>query len=154
MATNKEKLGALGESIVARLMNGVLSEDKFDSVKDMTLADSSKVEVKTQNRHPNGTFTINAMHVTNANKCMNVDHLIFVEYDSSDIIKVYECVDRKNYKIFNTKPTPREPEGRLMMGWPINTMNLIKEIKDAATAQKMRDLSGSRLYTKHSEYSF
>lgn len=154
MATNKEKLGALGEAIVADLMKGVLSENKFDSVKDMTLADSSNVEVKTQNRHPNGTFTINAMHVTNANKCMNVDRLIFVEYDAGDIIKVYECVDRKNYKVFNTKPTPKEPEGRLMIGWPINKMNLIKEIKDAPTAQKMRELSGSRLYNKQSEYSF
>lgn len=154
--TNKEKLGKLGETLVAKLLNAKLSAYKFDSEKDMTTIHGAnietKIEVKTQNRHPNGSFTVNAMHVTNLNKCLSVDRLIFVEYDQTNTIKVFECTDRK-YRIVNTKPTRREPEGRIMVCWPINKMTLLTEIEDAALAKEMRDLSNSRLYNKDSQYS-
>lgn len=150
--TNEEKLGKLGEDLVAELLSAQLSENKFDSVKDMTEANGTKVEVKTQNRHPNGSFTVNAMHVTNLNKCMSVDRLIFVEYDETEFIKVYECTDRK-YRLVNTKPTRYEPEGRIMVCWPINKMNKLAEIHNPELASEMRNLSNSRLYNKNSQYS-
>lgn len=150
--TNEEKLGKLGEDLVAGLLSAELSENKFDSVKDMTEADGTKVEVKTQNRHPNGSFTVNAMHVTNLNKCLSVDRLIFVEYDETEFIKVYECTDRK-YRLINTKPTRYEPEGRIMVCWPINKMKQLAEIHNPELAAEMRSLSNSRLYNKNSQYS-
>ena len=152
LMTNKEMLGKLGEDLVAKLLGATLSENKYDSVKDMTQLDGTKVEVKTQNRHPNGSFTVNAMHVTNLNKCLSVDRLIFVEYDQSNTIKVFECTDRK-YRLVNTKPTRREPEGRIMVCWPIDKMTKLAEFEDAPLARQMRDLSNSRLYNKDSQYS-
>lgn len=150
--SNEEKLGKLGEDLVADLLKAELSENKYDSVKDMTQSDGTKVEVKTQNRHPNGSFTVNAMHVTNLNKCLSVDRLIFVEYDSSDYIKVFECTDRK-YNLVNTKPTRYEPEGRIMVCWPIHKMKKLAEIHNPELASEMRSLSNSRLYNKNSQYS-
>ena len=150
--TNKEKLGRIGELLVASLENAVLSENKFDSVKDMTKADGTKIEVKTQNRHPNGSFTIDIMHKTNLEKCINVDRLVFVEYDATDTVKIFECTDR-SYHIVQTKPTQREPMGRLMACFPINKMTLLKEIHNPQLANQMRSLSGSRLFNKNSQYS-
>jgi hypothetical protein len=150
--TNKELLGKLGEDLVADLLQAELSLYKYDSDKDMTEKDGTKVEVKTQNRHPNGSFTVNAMHVTNLNKCLSVDRLIFVEYDSSDYIKVFECTDR-TYRLINTRPTQREPEGRIMVCWPINKMKKLAEINNPSLASKMRELSNSRNYNKNSQYS-
>jgi hypothetical protein len=150
--TNQEKLGKLGEQLVANMEEATLSEYKYDSEKDMIQSDGTTIEVKTQNRHPNGCFTVNAMHVTNLNKCLKVDRLIFVEYDSSEYIKVYECTDRK-YKLVNTRPTKREPEGRIMVCWPIDKMKLLKTISNSELATEMRNLSNSRLYNKDSQYS-
>ena len=150
--TNKEKLGSIGESIVAQLENATLSENKYDSVKDMTTQSGVNIEVKTQNRHPNGSFTINVMYKTNFDKCLNVDRLVFVEYDHTDVIKVFECTDR-TYNIINTKPTQREPMGRMMACFPINKMVKLAEIKDANKASEMRSLSGGREFNKNSQYS-
>ena len=150
--TNEEKLGKLGEDLVASLEDATLSEYKYDSTKDMTQKDGTKIEVKTQNRHPNGSFTVNAMHVTNLNKCLSVDRLIFVEYDATEYIKVYECTDRK-YRLVNTKPTRYEPEGRIMVCWPINKMKVLAEVHNPELAAEMRSLSNSRLYNLNSQYS-
>lgn len=150
--TNKEKLGKLGELLVASLENATLSENKYDSVKDMVKLDGTKIEVKTQNRHPNGSFTMDIMHKTNLEKCIKVDRLIFVEYDATDVVKVYECTDR-TYNIVQTKPTQREPMGRLMACFPISKMTILKEVNSPELAAKMRSLSGSRLFNKQSQYS-
>lgn len=149
--SNKEKLGKLGEDLVAKLLNANLSENKFDMIKDMTL-DGTNIEVKTQNRHPNGSFTVNAMHVINLNKCLKVDRLIFVEYDETEYIKIYECIDRK-YFIVNTNPTKFEPEGRIMVCWPIKKMTKLAEIHDPLLSKEMRSLSNSRLHSANSKYS-
>jgi hypothetical protein len=149
--TNKEKLGALGEELVAKLLNGNLSENKYDTVKDM-IALGKNIEVKTQNRHPNGTFTINAQHTTNVEKCMKVDRLIFVEYDCTDDIKIFECTDREDYKVITTKATKFEPMGRIMIGWPIHKMNMLFKINNSTLANQMRQLSGSRLFNANSKY--
>lgn len=149
--TNKEKLGKLGEDLFVQHFGGTLSENKYDSIKDLIL-DGKTVEVKTQNRHPNGSFTINAEHTTNMNKCLKVDRLIFVEYDQTDSIKIYECTDRQNYSMVQTRPTFKEPMGRVMVCWPISKMKQLATINDADLASQMRTLSGSRLFNANSRY--
>lgn len=150
--TNKEKLGQIGEKLVANLLNATLSENKYDTVKDMVELNGTNVEVKTQNRHPRGFFTINVEHKVNMNKCLTVDRLIFVEYDASNIVKIFECTDR-SYEFIQTKPTTREPMGRVMAGFPINKMTLLKSIDDAKLASEMRSLSGSKFFSNNSQYS-
>lgn len=150
--TNKEKLGKLGEDLVASILGGKLSENKYDTVKDMT-ALGKNVEVKTQNRHPNGSFTVNAQHQTNLRKCLSVDRLIFVEYDSTPNIKIYECTDRENYTMVSTRPTQYEPNGRVMVCWPISKMTHLRTISNPVLAQEMRELSGSKLYNTNSKYA-
>jgi hypothetical protein len=118
----------------------------------MNNKDGVKIEVKTQNLHHNGSLTVNSLQATNLNKCMTVDRLIFVEYDSTDYIKIFECTDR-DYKIVNTKPTASEPMGRIMCCWPIYKMKKLAEIHDPKLSAEMRSLSNSRLYNKNSQYS-
>jgi hypothetical protein len=146
--TNREKLGQLGEILVASTLGAERSTNKYDSDKDMILPDGTEIEVKTQNRHPNGTFTINLKHQTNFLKCMAVDRLIFVEYDSSDYIHIYECIDRPNYRSFSTQPTEWDPEGRNMIGWPIDRMKLLRWINNAELSTEMRRLSGAKRFKK------
>lgn len=142
--SNKEKLGKLGEDLVANLLGAELSEDKYDMFKDMT-ADGKLIEVKTQSRHPNGCFTVNMKHRNNLQKCVEVDRLIFVEYDATSDIKVFECTDRE-YGITNTRPTPFEPNGRRMACWPISRMTLLATIDDSNLAATMRGLSASKAF--------
>lgn len=137
--TDREKLGALGEQLVAKLENAILSENKYDSEKDMIDPLGKKIEVKTQNRHPyKKCFSISANGITNVRKCMTVDRLIFVEYDKSPLIKVWECVENKtssfNYVTSNNKT---------MYGWHINKMKLIHKVEDKELSDKMRGLSNS-----------
>ena len=149
--TNKEKLGKLGEDLVASILGGSLSENKYDTVKDMT-ALGKNIEVKTQNRHPNGSFTVNAQHQTNLKKCLSVDRLIFVEYDATSDIKIFECTDRENYNMVSTRPTSYEPQGRVMVCWPISKMTHLRTVNNPVLAQRMRELSGSKLYNANSNY--
>ena len=149
--TNKEKLGKLGEDLVASILGGSLSENKYDTVKDMT-ALGKNIEVKTQNRHPNGSFTVNAQHQTNLKKCLSVDRLIFVEYDATSDIKIFECLDREGYNMVSTRPTSYEPQGRVMVCWPISKMTHLSTVNNPVLAQRMRELSGSKLYNANSNY--
>ena len=147
MNDNKTKLGRFGEILAANVLNGTRTENWFDPEKDMTLNESlEKAEVKTQNRHKyRNEFTVNVMHKNQIEKCCNVDRLFFVEYDSTDSVKIWECTDRK-YNMFTTS------DGRIMAGWPINKMTLVKEIVDNKIAKYMRSLSQSRDYSKDSPY--
>lgn len=145
--TNQEKLGKLGEELVAEIFDGQLSENKYDSTKDM-LVEGKTVEVKTQNRHPNGSFTIRADHKVNFQKCMSVDHLIFVEYDHSDNIKIYECDERENYNTVTTRAYPPETMARAMICWPISKMQHIKTVADPVLAEQMRSLSNAKAFKK------
>jgi hypothetical protein len=86
------------------------------------------------------------MYKNQVEKCTKVKRLFFVEYDETDSIKIWECIDRK-YNIFSTR------DGRLMAGWPINKMTLIKELIDKDKASYMRSLSQSRDYDKNSPYN-
>jgi hypothetical protein len=136
--TKKHKLGSLGESLVAKVFNLTKSIDPFDVDYDLKDENGSTYEVKTQVRHPfKGCFTINTAYMTNMQKCINVDHLIFVEYNNDDVIRIWECTNREFDEVFTTR------DGRNMAGWKINKMKLLKEIEDPAIASEMKSYSSS-----------
>ena len=141
--TNKHKLGEIGEKLVAYLENAIISEDRFDIVKDLIDANGQQIEVKTQNRHPGmNVFSIQADKQTTRDKCMNVDRLIFVEYDSTPKIKVWECGSRKDFVRYRTNAMTN------MLGWPISQMNLLHEVNSNELATKMRSLSQAEQFRK------
>ena len=147
MSTTHE-LGRLGERFVAHVMNVTLSEDKYDIKKDGILPDGSEIEIKTQNRHPTkDMFTISSVYngslgLTNIIKCFSVDNLVFVEYNSTDYIKIWLCTNRKKYDIFVTK------SGKEMIGFPISEMTLLHDHYDPELATKMRSLSKSTVFKR------
>lgn len=143
--SNKVKLGKIGEELVAKYFGVPINEDFYDTEKDLLLPDGTKVEVKTQNRHPTKhLLTLRASNdrkgLNNLLKCFTVDRLIFVEYDHSDVITLWECVNRKEYEIYTTSPA-----GGLitMVGFPIKNMSVLDTITDAKLASEMRSLSSS-----------
>ena len=139
--TNRRKLGALGEDLFCLLEHCVKSSDPFDSVKDMVDSNGKNVEVKTQARYSSkNLFTIRADKATNLNKCMTVDRLIFIEFDQSDTIGVFECVNRAKFVQYTTL------NGTPMLGWPIHSMLQLHSIKDKKLAEWMRALSTSKYY--------
>lgn len=129
--TRKEILGQLGENLVAELLNGTLSEDKYDDVKDMVLEDGTHVEVKTQARWSvKNCFTMDETYTgRNLQKCLEVDRLIFVEPGRNDIIRVYECHDRR-YSLSN-------PRGKETYCFPVDKMDLLYEITDHDLCEEM-----------------
>ena len=148
--TNQEKLGTLGEDLFVHLFGGEKSKDKFDTTKDILSKEGWTIEVKTQNRHQTAaTFTIGSMsHLNNLLKCMVVDRLIFVEYDHTDTIKIWEVQDRKDYIIYKIHPSQRFPQGLTMVGYSISKMSLLDSHVDGHLAQQMRDLSQSAVFRK------
>ena len=86
------------------------------------------------------------MHANQVEKCVKVKRLFFVEYDETDVVKIWECTDR-NYTIFETR------DGRLMAGWPVSKMKLVREIDDVSLAGEMRSLSQSRHFDLNSPYA-
>lgn len=140
---NKKMLGDIGEKIVSEFLGAILSENYYDSTKDMTDKSGKKVEVKTQNRHPyKNCFSIKADGLTNVKKCLTVDRLIFVEYDKSDVIKLWECKNNKS-SVFNYTTNM----GKKMYGWPIREMTLLHTISDKNLTDKMRKLSNSKEFS-------
>ena len=143
MNSNKHRLGDIGEKIVARLENAIGSTDRYDTIKDLIDGQGKLIEVKTQNRHPSmGVFSIGADKLTNREKCMNVDRLIFVEYDSSPEIKVWECGPRENTLRYRTNSMKN------MIGWPISEMTLLHTVNSPDLASRMRELSQSEQFRK------
>ncbi len=138
MSTNKEKLGKLGEELVVNLLGATSNEDWYDPNGDATLNDLT-IEVKTQARHVYGYFSINTAYKNQIRKCAEVDRLIFVEYDNTPIIKVFECPKsaRNNYIDYTTK------KGLRMRGWYISSMILLASIENPELAAEMRSLSQS-----------
>lgn len=146
--TKQAKLGALGERLVAELLGLTLSENTYDSEKDAMDAFSKTYEIKTQCRHPTKSLlTISApdgdgRNLTNLIKCLTVDFLIFVEYNSSDYIKVFHCVDRSTYEIYVTA------KGKRMIGFPIDKMKLLHSVYDPDLARAMRENSSAYNFIK------
>ena len=135
--SNQEALGTLGELYYQAVFGGTLSLNKYDSEKDLTEEGGIQVEIKTQSRHPNGSFTVNKAHQTNLRKCISVDKLIFVEYSLSDHINIWECTDRS---YFSTTTS----DGRNMACFPVEKMKLLKKIKQPKLAELMRNFSNSK----------
>jgi len=135
MEDRREHLGRLGEELVAKVLNGTLSHEKYDGEKDMVLGDGTYVEVKTQVRWkiPN-CFTIDeTVTNNNINKCLNVDRLIFVEPGLNNEIRIFEAVDRK-YSI-------KKPRGKKTYCFGIDDMKLIATVTNKGLCEEMISLS-------------
>jgi hypothetical protein len=139
--TRNEKIreiGKIGENLVRNSLlkdykNVTLSENKFDSVKDM-IADGQTVEVKTlvPIRIENA-FCIGSNQIT---KCLNVDRFMVVEISREDNIKIYEF---KN---------PRKPYRKWFNGdncyfFKLTEHNVYDTIHNESIAAKLRALSPS-----------
>ena len=135
--TNKEKMGFLAEQLVFDYYNGEQSTDKYDSKKDGMILDET-AEVKCQNRHPFGYFTVNTAWKNQVPKCKSVDRLFFVEYDNSPDAILWECIDRNDTKEITTR------DGRVMCGWPISKMKMITTFKDKG--DELRKFTSSKIY--------
>ena len=114
--------------------------NKYDSEKDMTTEDGTKVEVKTQVPwYTENAFTLDRAKKINFDKCMNVDRLVFVEIPTrNDVIKVYECVDRRGGWTSTTS------SGRRMYCLPISEMILIHSEVNSELARSLRTDSNSK----------
>ena len=135
--TNKEKMGFLAEQLVFDYYSGEQSTDKYDSKKDGMILDET-VEVKCQNRHPFGYFTVNTAWKNQVPKCKSVDRLFFVEYDNSPDAILWECIDRNDTKEITTR------DGRVMCGWPISKMKMITTFK--GNGDELRKFTSSKIY--------
>lgn len=122
MMHTEERVGQIGELLVAQLLNGTLSEDKYDMYKDMVLEDGTHVEVKTQARWSAAdAFTVyQSATDNNIKKCLSVDRLIFVEPSKHGTFRIFECTDRT----FVT----RYPRGNTAYTFPVSKMTLLAEI--------------------------
>ena len=135
--TNKEKMGFLAEQLVFDYFSGEQSTDKYDSKKDGMIFDET-AEVKCQNRHPFGYFTVNTAWKNQVPKCKSVDRLFFVEYDNSPDAILWECIDRNDTKEITTR------DGRVMCGWPISKMKMITTFK--GKGDELRKFTSSKIY--------
>ena len=148
-ATNMEKLGWLGEWMCQEHLSIELGYDpkedhhptrnnKFDSEKDGRDPNGRTVEIKTQNRHPRGYFTIPENQLK---KCTEVERLIFVEYDNTNVIQLWECSDRSYEKI-------KLKDGGSRIGFPIRSMQLLLKSANEDLAQEFRAFSSSAVIKK------
>lgn len=139
--SNKQKLGELGELLVQENFKHLIrSSNPYDTECDFRDSQGRTYEIKTQVRHvQKNCFTIRGDKRTNLEKCLKCDFLYFVEYNSSDIIRIWECIDRNSRIVFLTK------SGLNMVGFRIDDMRLLKEIKNAELANEMRSYSNSKM---------
>ena len=133
---NQSRIGDLGESLVATVLNCKMNDNAYDSTSDMVQnITGDTIEVKTQNRfHQLNSFTIPINHL---NKCQQVDRLIFVEYGTSGRCRMYECHDRTRFTTYKHK----------MIAFPIENMSLIWDFEHPA-AEEMCELTE----TKYRQY--
>lgn len=132
------EIGSIGENVVFDLLSVkhevVMSEDKFDSIKDM-LADFETVEVKTS--VPIKIYNAFCVGSSQIVKCMNVDRLFFVEIGKGDGINVYEA------------PKPRRPQRReynndICYFFKLTDLNLYDTVQNKNIAKRLRVLSPSK----------
>jgi hypothetical protein len=137
--TDIEKLGVIGENIVAETFESlglqvVLSENKYDSVKDM-LIEGQTAEVKTFTLiKKNKSF---CMEPNQWRKLDNVERLFFVEIpDYPQPINVYESVTKKYF-------TDSFSNGIIKRFYPKADMRKVRVIDDQDLAATMRNLTHS-----------
>ena len=140
MGINQSSLGSIGESIVSELLDCTTSTDPYDMIKDMVDAQGNNVEVKTQNRYRSkNSFTVSRDHRNQLPKCLNVDRLIFVEYDNTNIVSVWECPKPRSYKTTVTR------DGRSIALFNVDSMHRIAHINNPQLASLMLSKSQAAL---------
>ena len=139
---NKVDLGIIGENLVAEHLNGIRFADPYSRHCDLVDSNGNLVEVKTQVRwRTQNSFTVDMALSNQLKKCLEVDRLIFVEYDSSDNVVLWEA-PAKSQRTFNAFTTKY---GKNMAGFPISSMKVIQKIYNPQLASKMRSLSSGTL---------
>lgn len=133
------ELGNIGETLVfsslrKRHESVVVSENKFDSVKDGT-ADGLTIEVKTL--VPIKIYNAFCIASDQIVKCLNVDRLFFVKIAKGSQIEIYES------------PKPRKPKSRFYNRdtcyfFKLTDLHLYDTIEDESIASRMRSLSPSK----------
>lgn len=149
--SNTTKLGSLGVQHVINRIGGKEIEDYFCISGDV-VKDGEFCEVKTQNRF-NNMFTIKMPYndggvvkgTVNLIKCLSVKTLLFVEYDNTDTIRIWDLPldQRCNYATYITK------DHRHMLGWFVKNMTLLDEVTDKDLANQFRSLSQSKFVKKN-----
>jgi hypothetical protein len=139
-----KNIGDIGEELVAKYFNANLSEDYFDPVCDMRTDQNKTIEVKTQ--YPFGSMM--TVKTNQLPKCLEADHLIFVIYDHTDEIKLYDVpkYNRTKFKVYQTK------SGRDMAGWNMSNAILLDTIKNHKIASQLQTLSTSKTLKSKLKY--
>jgi hypothetical protein len=138
--TREERIGKIGEHIVANLLNCEISNDKYDMERDMTTLDGTQIEVKTQPRWKTANaFTVYETPTNNnIKKCLSVDCLIFVEPSKDRSFRIFECTDRTF--------TTRYPRGKTAYLFPVENMELLCEIYNDDLWEEIIHLTKTELY--------
>lgn len=126
-------LGTMGECLVAKTFGFVPSSNRFDSEKDMTDRAGRTIEVKTQKRY-SGMLTI---HSSQYKKCTEADVTVFVEYDETDTIRLWQLPHNPVPK--HTSYTTRA--GKQMYGWHVKDLYEMDVILNPVLAELMRHYS-------------
>lgn len=133
-----KEIGDIGERLVQSSLqryhkNVVLSENKFDSVKDM-MADGETVEVKTLVRIKiYNAFCIGSSQI---DKCMKVDRLFFVHISRGDSVDIYEALNpRRTFSDWFNRDNCHF--------FRLTDLNLYDRVQDKDAAARLRALTPS-----------
>lgn len=140
-----EMLGAVGEGIVRRFFQSqgaqvVMSEDKFDSEKDMVV-DGKTVEVKTL--LPVYKFRSFCLPVQQSRKCESVDRLIFIEVPDlpeDDVVILESVVDTETNRRYDFREHFNK---QYCQFYRLTNLVEIGRIKDRNASTSMWNLSPS-----------
>lgn len=96
--SKKALLGLLGELVVKYFVGGELSDDKFDSEKDIVLENGCIIEVKVVSYyHKENAFLLKDNKTkTTINKLVNVDYVYVIERKKNTIV-LYRNTKKDNY---------------------------------------------------------
>ncbi len=128
-------VGDIGEAIIKHHFSANLSENYYDNVKDGYDFFGKSFEVKTQARmHYDHTLSC---ALSQSKKCLNIDRLIFVEYDDTSYIKIWEVINKNNYVRYTTN------SGLRKMKWYIKEMISLAVIYNVNVANTLRKYSNA-----------
>lgn len=165
----RHELGSEGEELVAnwfrsRGLTVERSTDTFDGEKDLTINGKS-VEVKTQTiyrRFPylqdfSPAFTVPILEDTKIsrnqlNKCLNVDHLIFVSRSSMDDpnVRIFRAPElgKRHFTI-----SRNSRDGRYVAGFMLEHMKQMTIFSDDDIVEKFRD-NWKSMQLHYSQYKY
>jgi hypothetical protein len=133
-----EKLGDIGEQIVARILRRlhkvIRSADKYDHIKDMTV-DGLTTEIKTLTYN----FSTAGLWLDRKQwkKCDEAKRLFFVKvpFENSPLIEIYECTNKNKHRLVHAR------ECRL---YKLTDLQLYETINCVQLARYMYCLSPSK----------